>query len=180
MAEMNCTQIEDAIRRELHICGRYRTPIGGPSYEYPVAFDALSVTLRDGDCGLVKPTRSIPIDEWVRLAEGGLWRRVGMWSFVLDSDPAADEIAQCERFPHSAGRELHRLREEVARLRAVGGAPPEDVEEEARRWMADGWRDVGRGVDHVRALLARCAELRRGESPCVDDDSTPFVLEVLR
>jgi hypothetical protein len=109
-------QVEDAIARELHISGRYRTPLGGLSYEYPVAIEDGNIVLRDGDCGLSKGVRIITTDEWAKLARGGLWRRVGMWSFTLADDPAASDIAWCHRSPEAAGYQLHRLRCEVERL----------------------------------------------------------------
>ena len=61
-------QVEEAIRGRWCIAGRYRTPLGATSYEYPVAIELGNVVLRDADCGLAKPTRTITTDEWARLA----------------------------------------------------------------------------------------------------------------
>ncbi len=108
-------QVEDAIRRNLYIGGRYRTPLGGMSFEYPVEVLLEEIVLRDGDCGLAKPTRAIAADEWTRCAMSGLWKKVGLWSFVKADDEAADAIRFCHEFPSAAGTELHRLRTNAAK-----------------------------------------------------------------
>lgn len=103
-------QVEDAIRGKLCVRGRYQTPLGNPSAEYPVEIQGQNVVLRDADCGLAKPTRTITLDEWATLAQGGLWRLVGIWNFVRADHEAADEIAYCYRSPYAAGISLHQAR----------------------------------------------------------------------
>lgn len=109
MSEAVYEQVERAIREKLCIAGRYRTHMGGPSYEYPVDIRLGNIVLRDADCGLVKPVRVITTDEWARLTPP-LWRQVGFWDFAPADDPAISEIAFCHHNPESAGRELYRLR----------------------------------------------------------------------
>jgi len=113
-------EVERAIREKLHVTGRYRTPLGSASFEYPIAIDGDSIVLRDGDCGLARPTVTITVDEWRDLVQRGLYRRVGFWDFAPADDPAADEIAFCHRHPQSAGRELHRLRQRLAEIEGAG------------------------------------------------------------
>lgn len=116
MSEAVYQQVEDAIRKRLYVCGRYRTPLGGFSFEYPVAIELGNIVLRDGDCGLAKEPRIITTEEWERLVSGGgLWRKVGLWDFVPADDDAADDIAWCHSSPESAGRALHRLRSAASR-----------------------------------------------------------------
>lgn len=116
MSEAIYQQVEDAIRRRLHLlCDDRRTPMGGPDWDHPVGIEWGMIMLMRSDCG--REAFAITPEEWARRAEGGLWRMVGGWSFVLASDPAADDIAFAHRSPSAAGRQLARLRAENARLR---------------------------------------------------------------
>jgi hypothetical protein len=111
---------EDAIARGLHV-GYGRTPLGGPGYRRPRAVrpDG-SVVIRDSDCEPAQTERIWSRTEWdAAVAAGGLWRRVGIWDFVLADDPAADEIAFCYRSREAAGRKLLALSQRVAALERV-------------------------------------------------------------
>jgi hypothetical protein len=73
--------------------------------------------IRDGDCGEVRPTRTIPRAEFdQRVRDYGLWRKVGLWDFTRADDPAANVIAYCHRSPQSAGHMLWRYQERLRRL----------------------------------------------------------------
>jgi hypothetical protein len=75
------------------------------------------VVIRDGDCGEVRPTSTISREEFdQRVRDYGLWRSVGLWSFVPADDLAVSAIRYTNAYPDSAGRELHRLRERLRRL----------------------------------------------------------------
>lgn len=112
MSEAIYEQVEDAIVRKLHLGAPSKAmSMYGMHWHYPVAIELGDIVMRDSDCGLAKPTWTITPEEWERRASVyGLWRKVGFWSFAEADDPAADAIAFCERNPHSAGRELYRLR----------------------------------------------------------------------
>jgi hypothetical protein len=116
MSEAIREQVEDAIARNLHLGAPPKAmSIHGMHWHYPVEIAMGDIVMRDSDCGLAKPTWTITTEEWERRVRlYGLWKKVGMWSFVPADDPAAAAIALCERDPHVAGRELHRLRMEAA------------------------------------------------------------------
>jgi len=115
MSEQIYEQVESAITSHLHLGGRGgNMTVHGMSWDYPVGIELGNIVLRDSDCGLVKPTWEITTDEWrERVEHYGLYKKVGFWSFVPADDPAASTIAFCERHPHSAGRELYKLRMEA-------------------------------------------------------------------
>jgi hypothetical protein len=92
---------------------------GGLSFWYPDKEqpDPDAVVIRDGDCGEVRPTRTIPRAEFdQRVRDYGLWRKVGLWDFTRADDPAANVIAYCHRSPQSAGHMLWRYQERLRRL----------------------------------------------------------------
>jgi hypothetical protein len=105
-------EIVDAIDRKLHLGTRDN------NWQYPVEITPEGVVMRQSDCGTVRPTVVITIECWrERIKLYGLYKKVGMWSFVKADDPAAGDIAFCERSPHSGGRRIHRLEAEVAKLK---------------------------------------------------------------
>jgi hypothetical protein len=152
---------QEAIEGKLYI--RYgKTLHGHLSWWYPDAEQPdpeNEVVLRDGDCGLARPTRTISRAEWdERVEEYGLWKSVGMWSFVPADEPAAGVIRYCHAHPEAAGRELYRLR---SRGR-------EDQESVA------GWRNetFGRGPwgKVLGRLVEEMAELARHSGPTAAAD----------
>lgn len=110
MSEQIYLQVEDAIRRRLHV--RRARASGGYSYWHPLSIQDGNIVLRDSDLG--QRTRTITTDEWAELAEHGVWQLVGIWDFVRADDPAAGAIAYCHRNPNAAGRELYQHRQEAA------------------------------------------------------------------
>ncbi len=112
MSEAVYEEVEWVIRKRLHIGAPGSTALGGPRWAYPDHIELGNIVMRDSDCGLAKPTFVWTTDEWAdNRRKHKLWRKVGMWDFVLADDLAASAIAYCHRSPDSAGRELHRLRE---------------------------------------------------------------------
>lgn len=115
MSERVYEQVEDAIRRGLHLCrgnGTY-----GPVYCYPVAIERGDIVVRDSDCGLAKDPWTITIDRWSELVEKyGLKRQVGGWSFASADDPAADDKAMASRNPSWAGWTIYEQRQRIAEL----------------------------------------------------------------
>ena len=114
--------VDDAIRRNLYL-GHWRDravgvhPAGHLHYIQPINRSGDIVTMIDGDCGLAKPSWTMTVTEFAKQADKyGLYRRVGMWSFVPFDNPAADAIEECHKFPQAAGRELYTLRKRVREL----------------------------------------------------------------
>ena len=112
-------QVEDAIRRKLHLGGPAKAmSVYGMHWHYPVGIELGNIVMRDSDCGLAKPTWAITTDEWSKRVDSyGLWRKIGLWKFVLADDPAASDIEFCHQNPHGAGRELFRLKQRVDEAR---------------------------------------------------------------
>lgn len=115
-------EVEDAIRRKLHI----RVPCKPPNTQalrYPEKIEGDVIVMRDSDCGPARPTISWTPQEW-RDAVGSftdgfknLWIQVGFWSFELATEPAVDDINFCHTNPAAAGRRLFQLRKELEALR---------------------------------------------------------------
>ena len=119
MSEAIYEEVERVIQQRLHIGAPGTTPLGGPRWAYPDSIELGNIVMRDSDCGLAKPTFIWTTDQWEEnQKQCGLWRKVGMWSFVRAEDPAADEIALCHCSPEWAGQELARLRARVEELEA--------------------------------------------------------------
>lgn len=68
------------------------------------------ITLCLYDCGYVKPLEYTYSAVQTMLIRGGLWQRVGIYSFAPFNDPAAGCIRFAEQYPQAAGRELYELR----------------------------------------------------------------------
>jgi len=121
MSEAVYAQVEDAIARHLHVM----VPdggISGPGYRYPVGVENGNIVMRDSDCGLAKPVIVWTTDKWRQHVDedgGGLYTKVGFWSFERADDPAANDIRLCHRSPDLAGRLLHDMRTEMDALRAA-------------------------------------------------------------
>lgn len=110
--------VEHAIREKLHTFGPGLSPIGDPMVWLPVSVDSEAGTVAVASQGGGITHR----DTWDRAtweAVAGLngeWlkRKVGFWSFVNAGDDAADEIRFAHDSPHSAGRTIKHLRDELA------------------------------------------------------------------
>jgi hypothetical protein len=149
--------LKQAIEGKLHI--RYgRTLNGGMSWWYPdkEQTDPKVVVIRDGDCGEVRPTRTISREEWDRLeAQFGLWKRVGFWDFAPAEDMACEAITFCHSNPQAAGRRLHRLENRSCEtckhwadeLNSEGRADCRRLEEDGDEWFEKallvGWPPCG-------------------------------------
>lgn len=115
MSERAYEQVEDAIRRGLHL--RRGSGAYGPVYCYPVAIELGDIVVRDSDCGLAKDPWTITIGRWSELAESyGLSRQVGGWSFAPADDPAADDIEMASHYPSWAGQTIYEQRQRIAEL----------------------------------------------------------------
>ena len=112
-------QVQDAIKRKLHLgMPPKTTSMYGIHWQYPDKIEDDKIIMRDSDCGSVKPVIPIDFEEWDRrIKEFGLWKKVGLWSFVEADNPAAECIKFCHKDPESAGRELYRIRKLLSELR---------------------------------------------------------------
>jgi hypothetical protein len=118
MSEIIYRQVENAIASRLHLGGPPKpSSIYNMHWWRPVAIDLGDVVLRDSSLSHLE--YRLTVGEWAdRVRQYGLWKMVGMWSFVPADDPAAGVVAMCERYPQSAGHELYDLRQERDKLRA--------------------------------------------------------------
>jgi hypothetical protein len=119
MSEQVYNQVEDAIKRNLHLGTKARaTSMFQMHWIQPVQIVDGNIEMRNSAGGL--DTWFITPEEWAeRVAQYGLWKMVGMWSFVPADDPAAAEIAFAHRCPDAAGQQLYRLKQRIAELEGV-------------------------------------------------------------
>ena len=113
------------------VAGRFRTPLGGSSYEYVVGVELGNVLLLNADCPTTRSPVPVSPEEFSALCGNGryFYRKVGMWEFVLAKDPAADLIAWAHQNPHAVGLELHRARERIRELEQANGLLDEAAKE---------------------------------------------------
>ena len=120
MSEETYRQIEDAIERKLHVfLQETRADMGGPAVYRPLRIENGDVTMIYCNSGGGTP-QPWTLERWNRETGDGkyLYRKVGIWEFALDTDPAASEIASACRNPAGAGRRVYELEQEISRLRA--------------------------------------------------------------
>lgn len=119
MSEQIYLQVEDAISRNLYTFRDYRSS-GRPIWMRPIRIALGNIVMLYGDCGTLSRQEDLSrwtTDEWAEAARNpGLFRRVGLWSFVRDDDPAASEVSYCTNYPDQAGHDLYDLRMMVSGL----------------------------------------------------------------
>lgn len=100
-----------------------------------------NVFLTNSDCGQDREALPISFSEYeTRVRKDGLWKQVGLWSFVPYDDPAASDIAYAEKYPKSAGRLLYEAKQTIKHLQATPVSPEKiaelfcdlDADEQAR------------------------------------------------
>jgi len=122
MSEAVFKQVEDAISRNLYVpSGTSAT--GSPAWWRPIKIDLERIIMLWGDCGREDRPEDLSLwtpERWRAVVSedgGGLYRKVGFWSFWPAFSPDIDEVLFANRHPDSAGTELHRLKKEIAELR---------------------------------------------------------------
>lgn len=116
--------VQEAIKRKLYVAHGV-TPLGGTAYWYAHSIDGDTIVLVYGDGGDIKRDQDVlrlDEDKWVKIAGACgeyLYRCIGIWDFTRDRSQEADDIELATRSPAVAGRELFKLRSEVALLRKI-------------------------------------------------------------